>query len=489
MTVSSWEELIEAVELANLNGEPDTITLTGTSADFVAGAGPASALPPIVGELHIVGPGSDHLTIDLAMEQVVGVVSASDVSISGVSIINGAPHGLHVLDSANVVLDDVAVEGAVDSGLRFVNSSGAIRNSWFAANGGEGVAVVGTAPVEVDIFSVTATGNARDGINVTVDDGARITMADVEATQNGASGLTVETRGAAEVSVTRLVGVGNNGLGATIVLMGWGSASVTDSSLNENDQGGLGTVLAPGRALTVSGVTAAGNSGTGLFASVNFASSLSVVNSTFSGNTYLPASGCAGGVSVFADVEATVEFAHSSVVDNVSHPLCAQARFLPQNEVVFSHNIFAGTPKDLDILGAPASLVLDHNLVQSVGADATLEGWLAAGTDNLVGVDPMLGSLADNGGHTLTHLPAESSPVVDAGVTSSSSLPATDQRGEARLAGAAVDLGAVELPRGLAATGVEEEAVWPLLAGGGVLLLLGAALVVFRVRRDRSQAP
>ena len=57
-------------------------------------------------------------------------------------------------------------------------------------------------------------------------------------------------------------------------------------------------------------------------------------------------------------------------------------------------------------------------------------------------VDPQLGALANNGGPTLTHLPAANSPVLD---TISELCAATDQRGVARPQGAGCDSGAVEV--------------------------------------------
>jgi hypothetical protein len=72
----------------------------------------------------------------------------------------------------------------------------------------------------------------------------------------------------------------------------------------------------------------------------------------------------------------------------------------------------------------------------------------AAATD-LVGVDPQLGALANNGGPTLTELPASTSPAVGAvpSATCSATGVATDQRGEARGGGAngSCTIGAVEV--------------------------------------------
>ena len=79
-----------------------------------------------------------------------------------------------------------------------------------------------------------------------------------------------------------------------------------------------------------------------------------------------------------------------------------------------------------------------HNLA----SDGTCTALVAGGDQP--NTDPQLGSLADNGGPTLTHLPASSSPAIDAGGSGANGCPATDQRGVARPQGPACDSGAVE---------------------------------------------
>ncbi|MGK7949563.1 MAG: choice-of-anchor Q domain-containing protein [Xenococcaceae cyanobacterium] len=65
---------------------------------------------------------------------------------------------------------------------------------------------------------------------------------------------------------------------------------------------------------------------------------------------------------------------------------------------------------------------------------------------NIVGVDPLLGNLADNGGDTPTYAPLAGSPVIDAGDNIFVSSD-TDQRGEGflRIVNGTVDIGAVEV--------------------------------------------
>lgn len=59
--------------------------------------------------------------------------------------------------------------------------------------------------------------------------------------------------------------------------------------------------------------------------------------------------------------------------------------------------------------------------------------------------DPRHGTLANNGGPTQTLAPAPGSPAIDVADTCAGTIPATDQRGYQRWAGAAPDLGAYEV--------------------------------------------
>ena len=75
-----------------------------------------------------------------------------------------------------------------------------------------------------------------------------------------------------------------------------------------------------------------------------------------------------------------------------------------------------------------------NNLVQRT------DGCTGLGASDLTGVDPLLASLADNGGPTLTHALLPGSPAVDR----AGSAPSDDQRGVPRPYGPAPDIGAYE---------------------------------------------
>jgi predicted outer membrane repeat protein len=99
---------------------------------------------------------------------------------------------------------------------------------------------------------------------------------------------------------------------------------------------------------------------------------------------------------------------------------------------------------------------LGYNLIASTSG-ATITG---STTGNLIGINPQIGPLADNGGKTLTRALAIGSPAVDAGAPACSGL-TTDQRGSPRprdgdaSSTAECDIGAYELFPGIFANGFE----------------------------------
>lgn len=111
-----------------------------------------------------------------------------------------------------------------------------------------------------------------------------------------------------------------------------------------------------------------------------------------------------------------------------------------------SNTIIAGSPGD-DCFNETGTIVTNqNNLVEDNSCPEEASGRVTG--------DPLLGSLADNGGATLTHAPSADSPAIDAG-DNASCLPA-DQRGAARPADgngddlAVCDIGAFELDRPVA---------------------------------------
>jgi predicted outer membrane repeat protein len=182
---------------------------------------------------------------------------------------------------------------------------------------------------------------------------------------------------------------------------------------------------------------------------------LFVRNSTFSGND---AGVRGGGFALESFSNGPLVVANSTVTNNAagnSSPILTTA----------GGGIFVGTAAGATTVGKVSlvSSVLSGNRA-AFGADAFTPGSLSAaysalgssggiatyvdGGHNLpFGVDLKLGPLADNGGPTLTHLPAADSPLVDHG--SNPFGLRFDQRGFPfrRVQGPAPDIGSVERPQ------------------------------------------
>jgi CSLREA domain-containing protein len=174
---------------------------------------------------------------------------------------------------------------------------------------------------------------------------------------------------------------------------------------------------------------------------------VNIANSTFSGNN---AQGGDGGALYYngqglALNNVTIAGNTSSTGAGGLHKATATLNANVRNTII-AGNTVAGT--NIDAFGAISSQ--GNNLVQAIGSST---GWVAS---DILGQDPQLIALANNGGATQTRALQSNSPAINAGqncvVTAScaagnpSTALATDQRGAGfpRQVGAAVDIGAFE---------------------------------------------
>jgi len=194
-------------------------------------------------------------------------------------------------------------------------------------------------------------------------------------------------------------------------------------------------------------------------------------------------SGQAGGAAIFSDAPLTIINStfnsHAPGTDPEYAPLTVRGAEISVSSSTFSGNrggdisaidctdaAMAGTLrlKDVTVLGGESmqeygaavrasgscrlevsNTVIAGNTPRDCQVSSLSEISASADSDGSCGVSltlaaPGLGPLADNGGLTLTHEPEARSPLVDAGTMCG----ATDQRGRARPAAGACDIGAVE---------------------------------------------
>jgi fibronectin-binding autotransporter adhesin len=159
---------------------------------------------------------------------------------------------------------------------------------------------------------------------------------------------------------------------------------------------------------------------------------LQVVNSTFAGNY-----GSFGGALQCRAPATLIQCTISANNSYASGGIYNKGSTLTVNNSIIAGNT---TTVDLpDIYSQNAALELTNaNLIQGIGQDANSPP--VSGPAPITNA-PLLEPLGNYGGPTQTMLPLPDSPVIDAG---GSTTLATDQRGYARVVGAAPDLGAVE---------------------------------------------
>ena len=176
-----------------------------------------------------------------------------------------------------------------------------------------------------------------------------------------------------------------------------------------------------------------GRDGGGIYS----AGTVNLQNSTVSGNVGDGAFASAGNNVVGAEF--------STVVNNSGNGLSAEAGN-PGGVIAFGGSILAGNGGSdcfRDDLGA-LSISVDFNLIGDIaGCDFIVlqQNDLAGGAGSPI-IDPLLGSLQDNGGPTFTYALDADSPAVDAGGACALT---NDQRGTSRPQAGACDIGAYEL--------------------------------------------
>lgn len=294
----------------------------------------------------------------------------------------------------------------------------------------------------------TASISTKGGGGVAVNGPVRIVRSTID---NNSSGL--QSDGALSAS------------GGAGVYVFHGTAEVTDSEIRDNHFSGFGATVTAGQNVD-------DNGGGGIHVDNG---SLTLVRSTVTGNNAAAGGGTTslhdnGGGGIYMD-GGTLTAVNSTITSNEAHVPAAvidnggggiftsgTASLL---NVTLSHNeatgfgggamdsgggIYreAGAVKARNTIIAKNTADLSSNCFGAVTSqggnleDAKTCG--LTGATDIVGVDPLLGALAANGGPTRTRALGKLSPAVDTG----SACPASDQRGVARPKGNACDRGAYE---------------------------------------------
>jgi hypothetical protein len=242
-----------------------------------------------------------------------------------------------------------------------------------------------------------------------------------------------------------------------------GTLSVSDSTLSDNvSSGSGGGIENNGLALSVTNCTFAGNSAGSSGGGIDNGGTLTLVNSTLSGNSAGFNGGGINSSGALLVIDSTVS-QNKSLRSGGGIQCETPARLA--NTIIAGNTVTASSSSGPDVSGTVASL--GHNLL---GNTTGSSGWVST---DLLDVNPLLGSLTNNGSPTPTMALLPGSPAIDSGSASITgfTVPKLDQRGAIRgaaglNAGAAPDIGAFEASSSyLVTTAADSRAVGTLRDG------------------------
>lgn len=252
-------------------------------------------------------------------------------------------------------------------------------------------------------------------------------------------------------------GIANNG----------GTVTVTNSTLTNNSAGVGGGICNNGGTVTVTNSTFANNYsnayhdwGGGIY---NYSGTLTIANSTFANNyAYF------GGSGIFNEGGA-LTITNSTFANNSG--LFGGGILNYSGALTVTNSTFANN-RGGDCLNSGMIGTEKNNLIRDTGANAC--GLTNGIHGDIIGLDPKLGALANNGGPTQTMALLHGSPAIDKGdnaTCAASLVNGVDQRGYPRFpAGDPIcDIGAYEVQPAAPTSPAEvPEADMLLLVGGGL---------------------
>jgi CSLREA domain-containing protein len=474
--------LRDALTLANGNSENDTITFLSTLSGTIRLQGgdlPIHNLAPDYG-ITIEGPG------------------ASQLEISGDSDNNG---------SGNYRIFNIPEQTSTTT------ISGLTLTEGFTGSSGGAIALAKYSSLELDNVTITNSHADSGGGGIVTEPFTflEITNSTISGneTGGGGGGGGLSSYGFMTVSDSRVTGntAGGNG-GGGILRPSSKYSSITGSTINGNQTTGKGGGLSMGGGkypVEVTDTTIAGNTatlgGAGIvFRGLGAAQRVKVVRTTISGNQGGPSSfgggvrfdygtsadvrflnstisgnsaDVGGGVSfgstsndaVLSNGRGSIELANSTVARNTATSRGGGLYLdrydpgsgfisptIPLTSTIVADNTAGGAKQDLDRANGSGGGGFDtaFSLIERRGDAPLIQ---SPPGSNVLGVDPKLGPLKNNGGSTQTQKPKVSSKAIDHG---DSSRLDTDQRGRNRLVhlgildtptGNGTDIGAVELQR------------------------------------------
>lgn len=443
----------DIIDMSGING---TITL-------------ASNLPVITETVQLNGPGAGSLTIDggSSFNALRGTGAGTSIGVEGLTVTNVISDGIYARETVTVANSTVTGN---DCGVYVNDGAAVVSNSTVTGQGCTGVIAYGGATItdstvmgndsgvrafgDVSVTNSVITGTTYEG----ADSFANVTV--ISSTVTGAHSGVYSYTGNVMVANSVISGTTYNGVDA------YANATVSNSRVVGAEAGidtDTGTVLVsnstiigagPGidatASATVISSTVTGGNGHGISSSLAGASvSYSTVSGGVTGvvaplNITINSSTISGsGQHGVQSLTGLITINHSTIVNNGGNGIVNNGGTTVIHHTIVAQNAQSGNTHDINAtLDASSS----YNLIgngDGAGISNGTNGNRVGSTGAVL--DPLLGSLQNNGGPTATHLPAPGSPAIDAGDPGFSGPPDFDQRGSGfpRVIDT-IDIGAVE---------------------------------------------
>jgi len=225
-----------------------------------------------------------------------------------------------------------------------------------------------------------------------------------------------------------------------------GILRLTNSAINGNSSAGGGAIYNAGGIVLLTNNSLTNNSAIlSGGAILNNDGTVIITNSTLSGNSANGGGGEDGGGALDSySGESSVVIVNSTLVGNTAVNTSRSGVWMEAGTLTIQNSIIANN-NGANNCAVTGGFFTDNGNNIDNGTSCAFGGVVGQNTD------PLLGTLANNGGQTLTHTLSASSPAINAGNTAGAldqdgSTLVTDQRGVGfpRVIGGRVDIGAVE---------------------------------------------
>ena len=393
---------------------------------------------------------------------------------------------LHILGDANVSLENLTITGGVAEGNDEIEG----------LQSGGGLFIGDTSIVTVTNSLITGNNAAGAGGGISATEETTVTIIDSEVSNNqaGSDGGGISTFSnnftLRNSIITGNSTIGNSTRGGGIVIRD-STANILETTIADNSSlyGSGGGVAVSNAEVnlyssTISNNTS-GSSGGGIHVD-NFSSPsvVSVANSTISGNVsdfvgggiyldYLAFIASGNDVNILITNSTITDNTANADLDNILGGAGGGIATGQDDRIAVSNSIVTGNfdgrdNSSSDVSGFfytdfsfgafPRGIIGDNNNIIGTTDAEFGTGTIGTGSD-IVGVDPLITPLQDNGGNTQTHALLENSPAIDAGNNAVISADTSnldgednteeliiplDQTGSDRIFNETVDIGAVE---------------------------------------------